>query len=91
MSGVLRLYLKKSLAKLGAMPSYDTKGGPKLVVDWHLKLETQLQGLLDLGQANSEDEDLTTAIYSLEIIRTAANMFDKQKAEIVQGDTGKQV
>ena len=46
---------KKSLAKLGAMPSYDIKGGPKLVVDWHLKLETQLQGLLDLGQANSED------------------------------------
>ena len=77
---------KKSLAKLGAMPCYDTKGGPKLVVDWHLKLETQLQGLLDLGQANSEDEDLTAVIYSLEIIRTVANMFEKQEGEIVLAD-----
>ncbi len=61
-------YKKKSLTKLGAIPSYDTKGGPKVVVDWHLKLETQLQGLLDLGQANSDIEDLTAVIYSLDII-----------------------
>ena len=76
-------YKKKSLTKLGAIPSYDTKGGTKVVVDWHLKLETQLQGLLDLGQANSDDEDLTAVIYSLDIIRTVANMFEKQEGETV--------
>ena len=76
-------YKKKSLSKLGGIPSYDTKGGPKAVVDWHLKLETQLQGLLDLGQANSDDEDLTAVIYSLDIIRTVANMFEKQEGETV--------
>merc|ERR1711867_73863 len=64
-------------------PSYDTKGGTKVVVDWHLKLETQLQGLLDLGQANSDDEDLTAVIYSLDIIWTVANMFEKQEGETV--------
>ena len=76
-------YKKKSLSKLGDIPSYDTKGGTKVVVDWYLKLETQLQGLLDLGQANSDDEDLTAVIYSLDIIRTVANMFEKQEGETV--------
>merc|ERR1711867_424048 len=64
-------------------PSYDRKGGPKAVVDWHLKLETQLQDLLDLRLANSDDEDLTAVIYSLDIIRTVANMFEKQEGETV--------
>ena len=74
-------YKKKSLTKLGTLPSYDTKGGTKAVVDWYLELETQLQGLLDL--ANSDNEDLTAVIYSLDIIRTVANMFEKQEGETV--------
>ena len=70
---------KKSLFKLGTIPNYDIKGGAKNIVDWYLKLETQLQDLLDLGQANSDDKDLTAVIYSLDIIRTVANMFEKQE------------
>ena len=73
----------KSLSKLGVIPSYNSKAGPKAVVDWHLKLETQLQSLLDLGKANSGDEDLTAVIYSLDIIRTVANMFEKHEGETV--------
>ena len=48
-------YKKKSLFKLGTIPNYDIKGGAKNIVDWYLKLETQLQDLLDLGQANSDN------------------------------------
>ena len=59
-------YKKKSLFKLGTIPNYDIKGGTKDIVDWYFKLETQLQDLLDLGQANSDDEDLTVVIYSLD-------------------------
>ena len=70
-------YKKKSLTKLGTLPSYDTKGGTNVVVDWYIELETKLQGLLDLGQANSNNEDLTSVIYSLDIIRIVANMFEK--------------
>ena len=76
-------YKKKYLTKLGALPSYDTKGGTKVVVDWYLELETQLQGLLDLGQANSDNEDLTSVIYSLDTIRTVANLFEKQEGDTV--------
>ena len=76
-------YKKKSLTKLGALPSYDTKGGTKVVVDWYFELETQLQGLLDLGQANSDNKDLTAVIYSLDIIRTVAYMFEKQEGETI--------
>ncbi len=68
---------RKSLTKLGTLPSYDTKGGTKVVVDWYLELETQLQSLLDLGQANSDSEDLIAVIHSLDIIWTVANMFEK--------------
>ena len=56
-------FKKKYLTKLGTLPSYDTKGGTKVVIDWYLELETQLQGLLDLGQANSDNEDFTSVIY----------------------------
>ena len=73
----------KSLCKLGSIPSYDNKGGAKAVVDWHLKLETELQSLLDLGQANYRDEDLTSVIYSIDIIRTVAGMFSKHEGESV--------
>ena len=52
-------------------------------MDWYLKFETQLQGLLDLGQANSDNEDLTTVIYSLDTIQTVANMLEKQEGETV--------
>ena len=53
-------YKKKSLSKVSAFPSYDTKGGHKVVVEWSLNLETQLQGL---EQANSNDEDPPAMIY----------------------------
>ena len=72
-------YKKKSLSKLSAFPSYDIKGGHKLVVDWYLNLETQLQCLLDLEQTNSKDEDLS----AMDLIRTMANMFGKQVSETV--------
>ena len=75
-------YKKKSLFKLGTIPNYDIKGGAKNIVDWYLKLETQLQDLLDLGQANSDDEGLHVVIYSLDIIRTVADMFEKQEGEM---------
>ena len=42
-------YKKQSLSKIGAFPSYDIKGGHKVIVDWYLKLEIQLQDLLDLA------------------------------------------
>ena len=76
-------YKKKSLTKHGALPSYDTKGGTKVAIDWYIELETQLQSLLDLGQANSNNEDLTSVIYSLDIFRIVANMFEKQEGKTV--------
>ena len=76
-------YETKSLTKFGTIPSYDTKGGTKVVVDWYLKLEAQLQSLLDLEQANSEGEDLTAVIHSLDIIRIVGNMFEDQEGETV--------
>ena len=72
-------YEKKSLSKFSAFPSYDTKGGHKLVVDWYLNLETQLQCLLDLEQANSKDVNLS----AMDPIRTVSNMFKNQEGETV--------
>ena len=46
-------------------------------MDWHLKLETQLQSLLDLRQANSNDEDLN----AVNIVWTVANVFGKREDE----------
>ena len=30
-------YKKQSLSKIGAFPSYNTKGGHKVIVDWYFK------------------------------------------------------
>ena len=76
-------YKKQSLSKIGAFPSYDIKGGHKVIVDWYLKLEIQLQDLLDLAQANSDDDDLTAAIYLLDIVLTVVNILEKQEGEAI--------
>ena len=73
-------FKKKYLTKLGTLPSYNTKGGHKVVVDWYLNLEIQLQCLLDLEQANSEDEDLS----AMDLIRTMTNTLKNQEGETVR-------
>lgn len=75
-------YKKRSLTKFVTSPSYDIKGGTKVVVDWYLGLESQLQSLLDMGQVNSDSTDPIVVIHLLEIIWTVADMFEEQKSEM---------
>ena len=80
-----------ALIKLGYCPKQNGKGGVKAVTDWHLKLETTLQTLRDLGDTTS-NEDVKAAVHNIDIIRTVAKLFSPNVGvsiiEVANGSTG---
>ena len=80
-----------SLIKLGYCPKQNGKGGVKAVTDWHLKLETTLQTLRDLGDTTT-NEDVKAAVHNIDIIRTVAKLFTANVGvsiiEVASGSTG---
>ena len=65
-------FKKRSLFKLGKLPHYGTKGGYKAQVEWLLKAEALLVGIIDLGQKN---EDLDREAFSDTTVNSFIKLF----------------
>ena len=76
-----------SLKKLGKLPKNNAKGGNKSVVEWYLKLEVIVQGMMDLGE-KTEDVDIQNVLYSVDVIRNIAAMFPETKGNQILEQSG---
>ena len=78
-------YKREELLKVGPMPGENQKGGLRSQVEWFMKIENLLRGIIDLG---NRDEDLKYECFNPSSINTVIELFPtriKQKLIKVPG------
>ena len=76
---------KEALTSSGKIPRVTDRN----IVEWFIKLETAINDIIELAQANEGDEDVEFALYSNQIVKTIACLFPHHQGKKILAASGR--